>query len=1050
MDDRLAVHVYQDNFMERLGQYRDRISLLEKQSISTTGAPGSGLLTVGSPANGLSIYGQVLSLTTPGSDKSVIFNDGGVFGGESTLTFDKASRKLYIGDGTASPVTGGLLDIVKVDTFETTPLNIFARSDDGWGVLNFTRFRSGVFSLLDDDTLGRIDFYGNANNTLTDVVARMEAYAAQDFTTGWNGTEMAFSVVDVNATTLTKKLIVNYDLTTIKNTLSMDSNYITNLLDPSNPQDAATKAYTDALVVGLWDDRGNFDASVNAYPSSGGSGTAGVILKGDIWTISVAGTLPTAQAVEVGDTVRALVDTPGNAQADWAIQQNNLTLPLSAANGGTGQSSYAVGDLLVASGATALSKLADVAAGQPLLSGGVGAAPGYAGYTFAGTAAKTYTFPIIDDTLAGLGTENIFTVAQRIDLAVGVPLTVTDTVTPAAALITSDRFVFSDNALSPGVSVIHAGATTASRSVFKGVRAGGTTDTPTAPADGSYVASLVGAIYDGVTTQSSAMVNLAVDDAVSAGVAKERIEFWTSETTGAARTVKMTIKSSGRVGIGTVAPATFLHVLGTTEQLRLGFDTSNFGKLTVDSGGQLIVNATGAMTFSPASGSDINIGVAGSTNTLRIQRLANATALATTQNSNNIALRGAYWNGSASTIVDSAIYEKVVDVTPTYGIALSVGGTDRMFVNNSGNVLIGTTSNLTNGGKLQVVGAADAIQFLLRANATQTATNMMELQTSGGTAVLSVSGTGDVGIGVAPSTRALNISQTSATRTSVVRVLGTFNPGSAQSSYFPTSLSPTSKYNSTFNSTGLLECAFFETNIINSGTLPVRTVDIYSSNESTGTVATMWDLNIRTGLNSGGGVVTQKIGLNIQDQTIGASNLAINTGLGLVHFGDSVDLASGKSLTILAANIITDTTTGMTIWSAANQKGAFWGAGAIVQPANTVALDTLLVNIGLRASGGVALFDTDVKVGVVGKGIYIKEGTNARQGVVTLVAGTATVATTAVGANSRIWLTPQTLGTILRPAGLGVTAVVNGTSFTITSSDITDTSTVAWMITESM
>ncbi len=84
------------------------------------------------------------------------------------------------------------------------------------------------------------------------------------------------------------------------------------------------KTYADSLVVGLLDDRGVFDASVNAYPSSGGSGTAGAILKGDLWNISVAGTLPTGQAVEVGDWVRALVDTPGNTQANWAIIQNNI------------------------------------------------------------------------------------------------------------------------------------------------------------------------------------------------------------------------------------------------------------------------------------------------------------------------------------------------------------------------------------------------------------------------------------------------------------------------------------------------------------------------------------------------------------------------------------------------------------------------------------------------------------------------------------------------------------------------------------------------------
>jgi hypothetical protein len=50
---------------------------------------------------------------------------------------------------------------------------------------------------------------------------------------------------------------------------------------------------------------------------------------------------------------------------------------LLAANGGTGYASYAIGDILYASSSTALSKLADVATGNVLLSGGVGTAPAY-------------------------------------------------------------------------------------------------------------------------------------------------------------------------------------------------------------------------------------------------------------------------------------------------------------------------------------------------------------------------------------------------------------------------------------------------------------------------------------------------------------------------------------------------------------------------------------------------------------------------------------------------------------------------------------------------
>lgn len=86
--------------------------------------------------------------------------------------------------------------------------------------------------------------------------------------------------------------------------------------------DVYSKAETDALVVGLFDDRGNYDASGNAFPTSGGSGPAGAVLKGDIWQISVAGTLG-GKAVEVGDSVRALVDSPAQTASNWATMQVN-------------------------------------------------------------------------------------------------------------------------------------------------------------------------------------------------------------------------------------------------------------------------------------------------------------------------------------------------------------------------------------------------------------------------------------------------------------------------------------------------------------------------------------------------------------------------------------------------------------------------------------------------------------------------------------------------------------------------------------------------------
>lgn len=107
---------------------------------------------------------------------------------------------------------------------------------------------------------------------------------------------------------------------------------------------------------------------------------------------------------------------------------------LVAANGGTGQSSYTIGDILYASSTTALSKLAGVATGNALISGGVGSAPswgkidltttvtgilpganggtgnGFFAVSGPATALKTFTFPNASATV--LTTNDLVTVAQ--------------------------------------------------------------------------------------------------------------------------------------------------------------------------------------------------------------------------------------------------------------------------------------------------------------------------------------------------------------------------------------------------------------------------------------------------------------------------------------------------------------------------------------------------------------------------------------------------------------------------------------------------------------
>jgi hypothetical protein len=85
----------------------------------------------------------------------------------------------------------------------------------------------------------------------------------------------------------------------------------------------AAKDYMDSIAVGLLDYRGVFDASVNTYPTTGGSGALGAILKGDMWIVSVGGTID-GVVVHPGNSIIASVDTPAQLTANWNMIDSDL------------------------------------------------------------------------------------------------------------------------------------------------------------------------------------------------------------------------------------------------------------------------------------------------------------------------------------------------------------------------------------------------------------------------------------------------------------------------------------------------------------------------------------------------------------------------------------------------------------------------------------------------------------------------------------------------------------------------------------------------------
>jgi hypothetical protein len=143
---------------------------------------------------------------------------------------------------------------------------------------------------------------------------------------------------------------------------------------------------------------------------------------------------------------------------------------------------------------------------------------------------------------------------------------------------------------------------------------------------------------------------------------------------------------------------------------------------------------------------------------------------------------------------------------------------------------------------------------------------------------------------------------------------------------------------------------------------------------------------------------------------------------------------AGSSTRYLASQVSSDTNLRFTC----DVSGTFnWGSGSASR-------DTTLQR---TAANMLSVLTADLRIGTVGKGLRIAEGSNAKMGTATLNGTTAVVvSTTAVTASSRIFLTIQTPGGT--PASPYVSAVSAGTSFSIKSTGASDTSVVAWMLVE--
>jgi len=166
----------------------------------------------------------------------------------------------------------------------------------------------------------------SAEATLTSSVAAAQAVAdaAVPKTTTVNGLALSTNI------TITKALV---GLGDVDNTSDINKPVSTAQAAADSAILTTANTYAESLVVGLWDDRGSFNASINTYPVAGGSGASGAILKGDIWTIGTVATSGPLLGFSVGGTVRALEDAPGQIASNWSIESGGFGyVPYNASN----------------------------------------------------------------------------------------------------------------------------------------------------------------------------------------------------------------------------------------------------------------------------------------------------------------------------------------------------------------------------------------------------------------------------------------------------------------------------------------------------------------------------------------------------------------------------------------------------------------------------------------------------------------------------------------------------------------------------------------------